>query len=694
MYPNTHPFGLQEVQVTKFDPVRSGFRRPHFLLSGASFGGSGHFTRNEKLLTRVQSRTFILSTILLLPNLMASAPSVLFRSASLVAAFCFLLVASAVAQPVTQPFTFNISAHDLPAIDQGSAGWGDFDADGDLDLLLSGSYGDDASTNLFVNLGHDGDMHRFASLTGPFHQVLYSTSSFADVDGDGDLDVLVSGSTTREWPYSASTRLYRLQSAGPVEYVEGHGIPDLHSAAMAWGDLDTDGDLDLVMTGVTSDDVPTTVVAYNNGDGTFDADTGLLTGVGYGDVALGDIDGDLDPDIVLTGASDNGFLTQVLRNDAGTFSAVNGAFPPVAFSSVDLGDYDADGDLDLVISGGQVSEMIFEGQLQIWDNIGGSFSPSTHSMTGVLAGDVTWGDYDHDGDLDLLVYGAEAAIGRRSARMYRNDADAGFTQASLLVGGVFADAEFGDFDGDGDLDLITTGSSSLGPSMTNIYENFRQVIPELPGAPSALIAQVSDREATLSWQPPSDATDGLILTTYNVRVGTQPGGSDVVSAMAHPESGRRFTTGPGNASVEEAFLLSDLEDGTYFWSVQAVNNAFLASEFALEGTFTVNGSLSVDTETESTLPQRFAVYGNYPNPFTSQTTVRYDLPEAATVQFRVYSLLGQEVHSASLGARPAGQHQVQWDGRSSGGSQLGSGIYFYEVRADGVSASGTMTLVR
>ena len=389
----------------------------------------------------------------------------------------------------------------------------------------------------------------------------------------------------------------------------------------------------------------------------------------------------------------NGFLTQVLRNDGGSFSAIDGTYPPVAFSSVDLGDYDADGDLDLVVSGGQVSELIFEGSLQIWDNIGGSFTPSSHSMTGILAGDVTWGDYDHDGDLDLLVYGAEAAIGRRSASMYRNDADNGFVSASLLVGGVFADAEFGDFDGDGDLDLITTGSSSLGPSMTNIYENYRQVIPELPGAPSALIASVSDREATLSWDAPT-GTDGMLLTTFNVRVGTQPGASDVVSAMADPLSGRRFTSGPGNASVGDAIMLSDLEDGTYFWSVQTVNNAFLASEFAVEGTFTVNGSLSVDVDDEETLPRRFAVYGNYPNPFTSQTTVRYDLPEAAAVQFRVYSLLGQEVHAATLGTQPAGEHQVQWDGRSNGGSQLGSGIYFYEIRAGGSSASGTMTLVR
>ncbi len=623
---------------------------------------------------------------------MATAPLVRFRPALLTAALCFVLAVSVQAQPVTQPFTFNISAHDLPAIQNGSAGWGDFDGDGDLDLLLSGSTGVEASTHLFVNQGKQDDLHRFDALVGPFHQVLYSTSSFADIDGDGDLDVLVAGSTTDSWPYVASTRLYRLQSLGPVEVVEEHGLPDLHSASSAWADLDNDGDMDVVMTGVTSDDVGTTVIGYNRGDGTFDAHTDVLTGIGYGDVAVGDIDGDLDADVVISGASDNGFITQVLRNDGGAFTAVDGNFPTVAFSSVDLGDYDDDGDLDLVVSGGSVSELIFEGQLQIWDNIGGSFTPSSHELPGVLAGDVTWGDYDHDGDLDLLVFGAEAAIGRRAARIYRNDGAAGFIPASLLVGAVFADAEFGDFDGDGDLDLISTGSSSLGPSITNIYENHRQVIPELPGAPSSLTAKVDDRQALLSWQ--ATASDDHVQQTFNVRVGTTPGASDVVSAMADPSTGRKWTSGPGNASISDTFLLANLPDGTYYWSVQAVNNAFLASGFAAEGTFSVNGSLSTDTETDISIPTRFAVHTNYPNPFTSRTTIRYDLPEAATVRFRVYSVLGQEVHASTIGVRPPGQHQLDWDGRSGAGSQLSSGIYFYEIQADGASATGTMTLVR
>jgi len=617
------------------------------------------------------------------------------RIFSAIIALGYFLVPIAVhAQAVTQPFTFNIVFQELPTVHNGSVSWGDIDGDGDLDAYVGGERSESIISAVYINEGEGADgIKQFSLATSDLNKLAYSTSSFADIDGDGDLDLLISGSKTLDYPYASATSLYRNDGGAFVE-ISSSGLHDLHSSSASWGDLDSDGDLDLVMTGVTSSDDLRTVISLNSGDGTFSSDSDLLVGIGYGDSDLGDIDGDLDLDIVLSGASADGFITSVLRNDGGSFSTINSGFSGYAFSSVDLGDYDNDGDLDLVISGGQVSPLILDGGAEIWENSGGSFTRVETDFKGILAGDVTWGDYDNDGDLDLLTLGAEQAIGRRSARIFRNSGDGTLVNSSLLVGTIFGDADWGDFDGDGDLDLLTTGRTTMGPSITNLYENQRQIIPPIPAAPSSLISEVVENQVQLSWLSPGELIEANSSLTYNVRVGLTPGGSEIVTAMAHPETGQLLLAHPGNAAASQELVLDGLQNGTYYWTVQSVNHAFLSSSFASEGTFSINGAHSVDSEDDSFLPQQFAVYSNYPNPFSSRTTVRFDLPTSSNVEFRVYSLLGQEVTRIVRGTLSPGQHQVDWDGRSSTGSQLGSGIYFYELRADDRLETGTMTLVR
>ena len=613
------------------------------------------------------------------------------------AIFSFACLASplfASAQPVTQPFTFSILSQDLPAVRQGSVSWGDIDGDGDLDVFVSGEIGSGIHSAFYRNegMGSNGQAI-FSLMQGDVKQVVYSFSAFGDFDGDGDLDLLVGGSRTLEFPYQASTTLYR-NDAGSFVEMSSTGLPNLHSGSASWGDLDSDGDLDLIMTGVSSSDELTSVIAINDGGGSFTVNFDELIGVGYGDSDLGDIDGDQDLDLVISGASDNGFITMVLLNDNGTFTPVNAAFSGYAFSSVDFGDFDNDGDLDLVISGGEVSPLIFEGDAEIWQNSGGSFSLLDFEFEGILAGDVTWGDYDNDGDLDLLVIGAEEALGRRSARIFRNDGGGNFVNSSLLVGTIFGDADWGDFDGDGDLDLLVTGRTTFGSSITNLYENRRQVVPPLPPAPQGLVAEVTDERVQLSWLPPPGLTGANASVTYNVRVGRTVNGSEILSAMANKVTGRLLMAHAGNAASAETMMLDHLVNGTYFWSVQTINHAFMASAFSSEGTFSITGAHSVGTQEATLLPQQFAVYANYPNPFSQRTTIQFDLPEAANVEFRIFTLLGQEVANVSKGVLGAGQHHIDWDGHSRTGVQLGSGIYFYELRAGDRVKSGTMTLVR
>ena len=94
------------------------------------------------------------------------------------------------------------------------------------------------------------------------------------------------------------------------------------------------------------------------------------------------------------------------------------------------------------------------------------------------------------------------------------------------------------------------------------------------------------------------------------------------------------------------------------------------------------------------VPQRFALAQNFPNPFNPETTISYDLPVEASVRLEVFDLLGQQVRSLAAGEQAAGRYQLRWDGRDSGGREMGSGVYFYRLRAGDFTAVGKMLLVR
>jgi flagellar hook assembly protein FlgD len=70
-----------------------------------------------------------------------------------------------------------------------------------------------------------------------------------------------------------------------------------------------------------------------------------------------------------------------------------------------------------------------------------------------------------------------------------------------------------------------------------------------------------------------------------------------------------------------------------------------------------------------------------PNPFNSQTTIRYEIPEASDVQIAVYNLKKQKVRTLLARRMEAGAHQVVWDGRDESGKQVASGTYWVHMQA-------------
>ncbi len=169
---------------------------------------------------------------------------------------------------------------------------------------------------------------------------------------------------------------------------------------MALADLDGDGDLDAILT----EFVNSTGLYYwlNNGSAVFGPRQQVFVGLFSTDVDTGDFDGDGDIDIAVVQLSSN-TLDIVLNNGGGTFAApvayaVGGTNP----SGLDIADVDGDGDLDIAVTTG-ISD-----QLEIFhNNSAGVFGAPQVLATGDSPNAVRFADVDDDGDLDVLTSSSE-----------------------------------------------------------------------------------------------------------------------------------------------------------------------------------------------------------------------------------------------------------------------------------------------
>ncbi|MCF7803285.1 MAG: T9SS type A sorting domain-containing protein [Candidatus Marinimicrobia bacterium] len=92
------------------------------------------------------------------------------------------------------------------------------------------------------------------------------------------------------------------------------------------------------------------------------------------------------------------------------------------------------------------------------------------------------------------------------------------------------------------------------------------------------------------------------------------------------------------------------------------------------------GSVPVEVQDESRIPEIFHVSQNYPNPFNTETTIEYTVPTPGEINAGVYNLLGQKVETLHNARVDAGRHSLRWDGESDAGPSVASGVYLVRIR--------------
>ena len=493
---------------------------------------------------------------------------------------------------------FVLTVTNLFGVYFGSANWGDFDNDGRLDVLLHGSFpfqGRRSPTaQLWLNtaVGFTFNANAFPIYPDPLASPIVAC---ADYDNDGWLDILVSGVNadssampTRLWRNvnglftNVNTNIYSI-------------VPGLAAGSAAWGDYNNDGLPDFLLTGYSNADVnfPGTGLWQNfNSSVRFENAFISFPAIGSSSVAWGDYDNDGRLDILLSGMDSTvtNAITQVWRNTGSGFSNINAGLPGIQSGSVAWGDFDNDGRLDILLSGadGTGANAI----TQVWRNTGGGFTNINAGLPGVFEGSVAWGDYDNDGRLDILITG-QTTNGQPISQIWRNTGS-GFTNINAGLPGVFeGSVAWGDYDNDGRLDILITGQTTNGQPISQIWRNNTPATNTPPTVPTGLKAVLAGGNGlAFSWNAAGDTQTPGGGLTYNLRVGTTPGGCDIVSPMS-ASNGFRLLPQMGNAQETLFRTIVGLPLGqTIYWSVQAVDTAFAGGPFAAEKTVTYNTVLT------------------------------------------------------------------------------------------------------
>ena len=462
-------------------------------------------------------------------------------------------------------------AIDLLGLRHSSLAWGDYDNDDYVDLAICGmSVELGPITRIYHNNGDD-TFDTGVELYGVYDGSL----AWGDYDNDGYLDLVASG-------LGSNTKIYHNNGDGTFDIGVELDLHSLTQGDFSWGDYDNDGDLDLAVCGRRSGE-SLTIVYQNNGDDTFD--TGAeLTGVARGSLAWGDYDNDGYLDLALCGYSEGGDkITRIYRNDSGEFVDIGAVLTGVSYSSLAWGDYDNDGYLDLAVCGSATEGVI----TKIYRNNSGEFIDIPAGLIGVAAGSLAWGDYDNNGYLDLAICG-EAEGEEKVTIIYKNNGDDTFDMGAELHGVYYGDLAWGNYDKDGYLDLAICGAGAEG-FVNKIYKNNIPLIGSNipPISPVNLNYTQQGDSLLLQWHYGVDWETPANGLYYNLRVGTVPGGNDIVSGVyGTPLLGNYLR--PKLASDQLGIRLKNLPEGIYYWSVKTIDTSLTASAWSKEETFIIS----------------------------------------------------------------------------------------------------------
>ncbi|QDV13542.1 Bifunctional hemolysin/adenylate cyclase precursor [Rosistilla oblonga] len=341
----------------------------------------------------------------------------------------------------------------------------DVDGDGDLDIISGATTANEVAW--FENDGHGSFVaHSISTSVAGVRSV-----AAADLDNDGDIDILAAAYDDGE--------IIWFENDGNQSFSQ-RTVSTLASTATSIFvvDLDADGDLDVLSTAESLDEV-----AWYENDGNENFSKHVIANDADGAAAVSSVDLDQDGDLDILSASANDNTIAWYENDGGqSFTKRIVSTASVAARAVAFADLDGDGDIDLLSTSAA-------SQALVWHENDGDENFIAHTITTNVDGAVSVSTADIDGDGDIDVFSASLADNKIA--WFQNDGNQNFTEFSISETASAAKAvTAADIDGDGDIDIVSaaSGNDTIAWHENHIHKGLGRSVGYIEGEPAVRLA--------------------------------------------------------------------------------------------------------------------------------------------------------------------------------------------------------------
>ncbi len=427
---------------------------------------------------------------------------------------------------------------------------------------------------------------------------------------------------------------------------------------MAAADFDGDGDPDLVAATRSGG-----MRALANQAGGWDiTDISNPGGFEHQDLTTGDFDGNGRPDVAVAieGDDEVGILLNESPADADP-DTVKYSMSTVPVQNVPrdvaAGDWDEDGDLDLVASNSQDPDPV-----SVLTNDGtGSFTETDTLSAGASPWGIAGGELDEEPGLDFAVANRNGG----DVSFFLNDGTGTFGRfgTDQEVGSLPEGLATGLLNGDGVADVIVANATDDDVSVLTSTD-------PLPVELGSFEAITTEDGVRLTWQTASE---------------TNNSGFDVQRREGKPSQAKDsswttvgFVEGAGTTSEPQSYQFTD-EDLLY----DAGGLTYRLKQIDNDMTTTLSDPVTIERQVS-----KAQLLGTFPNPASQQATARFALPDRQEIEIRLYDALGRQVRTI-VDAQKEGRHEETIDL-----SGLSSGTYFLRLEAGSATKGQQVTVVR